>query len=877
MLGTMTDPPATDAPVSNWHAHDATAALAALGTAAAGLSEREASARLAAGGPNVTGGGGGERAVTVLVRQVANPLIAVLLVSGAIAIALGDLVDGAVVLGVVAANTLIGFLQEWRAGRAIEALGSMIPDEAAVIRDGRRIAIPASGVVVGDIVELTAGERVPADARVLAARSLEIDESPLTGESLPVPKATDPVAVDTPVADRSCIAHGGTLVTTGVGRAVVVATGGRTELGRIAALLRRTEGVKTPLTRRLETFARWLSGAICALAVALVAIALARGYSVLDATLAAMALAVAAIPEGLPAIVTIALAVGVQRMAARRAVVRQLPAVETLGSTTVICTDKTGTLTRNEMRVVAVWTPAAGRWLEQWRDESGLLAAGALCNDAADAAHADPTETALLDAAIAGGVDPDALRLAWPRVDELPFDGVRKLMATLHADPDGGRLALMKGAPEAVLARCAPAPAADAAIERMAERGMRVLALARRRDVGDLDDALEAEWELLGLEAMLDPPREEAVLAVAACRDAGIDVKMITGDHLATARAIGERFGLDGTGLAGSALDALDDESFPAAARETSVFARVAPEHKLRLVRELQAQGHVVAMTGDGVNDAPALRQADIGVAMGAGGTATAREAADLVLTDDDFSSIEAAVEEGRRVYDNIQKAIAFVLPTNLGEALVILVAVLFFPFSGGEPLLPVHPTQILWVNLIATVTLALPLAVEAHEPGLMRRRPRAPGGALLSRALLWRTLMAALLMTAAALAEFALERHAALSDGVPAGDALAAGQTAAVTAIVLFQVVYLLECRSLHISLFAMRPGGNPWVWAGIAAVLALQCAFIYAPPLQDLFASAALDARGWALATLAALSVLPAVEAEKFWRSRRRAPASR
>ena len=566
------------------------------------------------------------------------------------------------------------------------------------------------------------------------------------------------------------------------------------------------------------------------------------------------------------------MAIGVQRMAARRAVVRRLPAVETLGSTTVICTDKTGTLTRNEMRVVAVWTPAAGRWLEEWRSQAELLAAGVLCSDAADAAQLDPTEAALLDAAVAGGLDPLVERRAWPRVDELPFDGGRKLMATLHEDQGGGRIAFMKGAPEAVLAHCPPAPAAHAATERMAARGMRVLAVARRRGVARLDLATDDGWELLGLEAMVDPPREDAVVAVAACRSAGIDVKMSTGDHLATARAIGERFGLDGTGLAGAELDALDDEAFAGAARGTSVFARVAPEHKLRLVRELQAQGQVVAMTGDGVNDAPALRQADIGVAMGAGGTATAREAADLVLTDDDFSSIEAAVEEGRGVYDNIQKAIAFVLPTNLGEALIILVAVLFFPFSGGEPLLPVQPTQILWVNLIATVTLALPLAVEAHEPGLMRRRPRAPGGALLSRALLWRTLAAALLMTATALVVFAVERHAALQDGTAADAALAAGQTAAVTAIVLFQAVYLLECRSLHISLFAMRPGGNPWVWAGIAAALALQCAFIYAPPLQDLFASAALDARGWGLAALAAaLSVLPAMEAEKWWRSRR------
>jgi calcium-translocating P-type ATPase len=868
MSVSVSDPPAA-APA--WHAQDGAAVLAALGTPADGLSAGEAAARLAAVGPNATEGRRGDSPATLLLRQLANPLIVVLLVSGAIAIALGDLVDGAVVLGVVVANAVIGFLQEWRAERAIEALGSMIPEEAVVVRDGGRVVLHATEVVPGDLVELTAGARVPADARLVRARALEVDESPLTGESLPVGKSTEPVDEATPVADRAGMVHGGTLVTTGAGGAVVVATGAATELGKIAGLLGRTEGVKTPLTRRLDRFARWLSGAICVLAVVLVAVALARGYSALDATLAAMALAVAAIPEGLPAIVTIALAIGVQRMAARRAVVRRLPAVETLGSTTVICTDKTGTLTRNEMRVVAAWTPAGGAWRDDWGGERELLGAGVLCSDAADPEQLDPTEAALVGAAVEGGVDPAALRRAWPRLDELPFDGSRKLMATLHEDPEGRRIAFMKGAPEAVLAQCGEVGPAQAAMEEMAARGMRVLAVARRRAVERLDLAIGPGWELLGLEAMIDPAREDAVVAVAACRDAGIDVKMITGDHIATARAIGERFGLDGAGLAGADLDALDDEAFAGAAASTSVFARVVPEHKLRLVRALQAQGQVVAMTGDGVNDAPALRQADIGVAMGAGGTATAREAADVVLTDDDFSSIEAAVEEGRRVYDNIQKAIAFVLPTNIGEALIILVAVLFFPFSGGEPLLPVHPTQILWVNLIATVTLALPLAVEAGEPGLMRRRPRAPGGALLSRALLWRTVLAALLMTAAALAVFALERRAALDGGAAAESALAAGQTAAVTAIVLFQAVYLLECRSLRVSVFAMRLGGNPWVWAGIGAVLALQCAFIYAPPLQDLFGSAALGARGWGLAALAAVTVLPAIEAEKWWRSRR------
>ena len=856
-----------------WHARDAADALAGLGTPAGGLSTSEAAERLAATGSNVTGSGASEPLYRLLLRQLANPLIAVLLVSGAVAIALGDAVDGAVVLAVVVANTLIGFLQEWRAGRAIAALDAMIPELAGVTRAGARVRVPAAEVVPGDLLELAAGERVAADARVVAAHRLEIDESPLTGESLPVAKSDFAVAADAVVADRTCMVHGGTLVTTGTATAVVVATGGATELGRIAGLLDRTTAVATPLTRRLGGFARWLSVAICVIAAALVVVALARGYTALDATLAAMALAVAAIPEGLPTIVTIALAVGVQRMARRRAVVRRLPAVETLGSTTVICTDKTGTLTRNEMQVVSVWTPGPGSWEEPSPRHADLLLAGVRCSDVADGA-ADPTEVALVRAAESAGVGDDG---SSERLDTLPFDGTRKLMVTVHRTA-GGATAYLKGAPEVVLARCAATPGAEAAVAAMAEQGMRVLALARRplpSATTTAEDALEGSWELLGLQAMVDPPREDALAAVAACRVAGIDVKMITGDHLETARAIGARFGLHGAGLSGAELDALDGPALDRAALDGTVFARVAPEHKLRLVEALQRQGHVVAMTGDGVNDAPALRQAQIGVAMGAGGTATAREAADLVLTDDDFASIAAAVEEGRRVYDNIQKAIAFVLPTNLGEALIILIAVLLFPFSGGEPLLPVQPTQILWVNLIATVTLALPLAVEAHEPGLMRRRPRAPGEPLLSRVLLVRTIVAALLMTAVALIVFALERRQELAGGASASEALAVGQTAAVTAIVLFQAVYLLECRSLRASLFAMPAGGNPWVWAGIGAVLALQCAFIYTSPLQALFGSAPLDASGWLLAGVAALTVLPVIEAEKRWG--RRAPSSR
>jgi calcium-translocating P-type ATPase len=817
-------------PERPWHALAGPDALAAQGSAPDGLSGAEAAARLAAAGPNRIAPARGEPAVAVLWRQLSSPLIVVLVVAGALALALGELTDGAVVLAVVAANAAIGFAQEWRAARAIEALASLVPERATVIREGEPRAVDAQSVVPGDVVALDPGARVPADARVLAARGLEVDESALTGESLPVAKDDDAVAADAPVADRHSLVHGGTLVTSGTATAVVVRTGAATELGRISELMRRTEPIQTPLTRGLAGVARMLTALICVVAIAVLAVALLRGYPFVEAVLAAVSLAVAAIPEGLPAIVTIALAVGVRRMARRRAVVRRLPAVETLGSTTVICTDKTGTLTENRMRVG-----------DLWGDPDALLRAAILCSDGTS-----PTEVALLDAAARTGIDVAAERGAAPRLDAVPFSSERKLMATLHPGA-----VLVKGAPEVVLELCDDGTGALDAAESFAASGMRVIAVAERRP-GDLQSLNDSGFTLLGLAALVDPPRESALAAVGACRDAGVEVKMITGDHVATARAIAGRFGLTGRAFSGRELDALDDEQLARAAGEGAVFARVAPEHKLRLVRALQTHGHVVAMTGDGVNDAPALKQADVGVAMGASGTAAAREAADVVLTDDDFATIEAAVEEGRHVFDNVQKAIAFVLPTNLGEALIVLLAVLFFPFRHGVPELPVEPTQILWVNLIATVTLALPLAVEALEPGVMARVPRAPGTPIIGRFLLVRTLVVTLLMTASALALFALRDD----------------QTLVVTTIVLFQVFYLLECRSLRHSVLAVGLWSNRSALAGIAGVLVLQAAFVYAPPLQELFGSAPLSTGDWLLATAAAATVIPVVAVEKWWR---------
>lgn len=823
---------------AHWHALDVGDALAAVESRRDGMSTAEARTRLERYGPNRVAPTPPEPLSRLLWRQVSSPLILVLLAAGVIALALGEVADGVVVLAVVVANGTIGFVQEWRAGRAIDALAALVPERATVVRDGHRSQVEAECVVPGDVVELRAGERVPADARLLASRGLEIDEAPLTGESMPVAKRASSVAVATAVADRTSMTHGGTLVTAGTGTAVVVSTGDRTELGRISELMRRTEGVDTPLTRGMAGVARLLTALICVVAAALLAVALARGYPFVEAVLAAVSLAVAAIPEGLPAIVTIALAVGVQQMARRRAVVRRLPAVETLGSTTVICTDKTGTLTQNRMTVARLWG-----------DEDALLHAAILCSDGTG-----PTEVALLEAATRAGFDLTAEQQELPRLDAIPFDSDRKLMATLHA----GGVVLLKGAPEVVLERCDPVDAASAMVDALAASGMRVLAVARRvlaQEQSTLSDSdLQEGFVLLGLAAIVDPPRDSALTAVNACQAAGIEVKMVTGDHVATATAIASRFGLAGRALTGRELDTLDDDEFERAAVEGTVFARVAPEHKLRLVQALQRRGEVVAMTGDGVNDAPALKQADIGVAMGESGTAAAREAADVVLTDDDFASIEAAVEEGRHVFDNVQKAIAFVLPTNLGEALIVLIAVLAFPFVDGVPRLPVEPTQILWVNLIATVTLALPLAVEAVEPGLMGRPPRPPGTPVIGRFLVVRTVVVSLVMAFAALALFELRDD----------------QTIVVTTIVLFQVVYLLECRSLRHSILHVGLWTNPWALAGIAAVLALQAAFIYAPPMQDAFGSAPLSVGDWLLALAAACSVLPVVSVEKWWRLR-------
>ena len=740
---------------------------------------------------------------------------------------------------------------------------------------------------------------MPADLRILSARGLRAEEAMLTGESVPADKAAAAVAEDAPLGDRHSLLFSGTLVVAGQARGVVVGTGAATEIGKVSAMLARVETLETPLIRQMNRFARHVTTIILAVSVLAFGVALLQGWGARDAFMAVVGLAVAAIPEGLPAVLTVTLAIGVRRMAARNAIIRRLPAVETLGAVGIICSDKTGTFTRNEMVAGAVVT-AAGR-LDIQGEGYGpraaiaaagggepdpetvallrrLARAGALCNDAAlaegDAGHwqvlGDPMEGALLALAARAGVAAEA-----PRIDAIPFDSRHRWMATLHEEAEGGRHLAVKGAPEALLALCGQeaAPegarsmdAADweAAAQDLAEGGFRVLALAEAMLPADagLAEGRLPRLTLLGLVGLVDPPRPEAIEAVAACRSAGIRVKMITGDHPGTARAIAQALGLAETrrALTGADLDSLDDAALRGAAAQTDVFARTSPEQKLRLVTALQAEGGVVAMTGDGVNDAPALKRADVGVAMGRKGTEAAKEAADMVLADDNFASIAAAVREGRTVYDNLQKVIAWTLPTNGGESLVVLLAI------GLGLALPMSPVQILWINMVTAVALGLTLAFEPPERDVMGRPPRPPRASLLPAALVWRVVFVSVVMAACA---FSLDLWATAR-----GLSAEASRTLVVNAIVAMEVGYLFAARQSRGTAFSAEGfRGTPAVWAGIGIVAVAQAAFTWLPPLNWAFGTAPLGPAE-VLACLGAGALLMVlVEAEKAAGRRRAA----
>ena len=902
----------SDAPPTAWHdlPADETARRLTVDPQL-GLSADEASRRRHEFGPNQLTARRGTPGWLKFLQQFNQALVYILLAATAISAALGEWVDAAVIFGVVLINAIVGYIQEAKAEKAIEALASLVRTEATVRRDGHRRRIASAELVPGDVVLVQSGDSVPADLRLIEARGLQIEEAALTGESVPAEKHIDPLPVDTSLGDRRNLAFAGTLVTSGQATGLVVATGDRTETGRIATLLHEAADLSTPLTRKIAEFSRVLLYVILGLSALTFVVGLLRGESAADMFMVAVALAVGAIPEGLPAAVTITLALGVARMARRHAIIRKMPAVETLGSTRVICSDKTGTLTENQMTVSRLYAAGAACDITgggyqpdgEFRDGDRTvdpkshrafhetLLAGLLCNDSQLvrkdgrlAVEGDPTEAALLVAAQKARLpERDAADLP-PRLDVIPFESEHMYMATLHRAADG-HVIYVKGSVERLLERCETAldaagqdvafdPATvPAAVEAMTAQGLRVLAFARRRVPAShtklSPDDVARGLTFLGLQGMIDPPRPEAIRAVAQCRSAGIEVKMITGDHPGTALAIAEKLSLrsaaasEGPLLAitGRELEQLPEEQLADLAARTSVFARVAPEQKLRLVRALQSLGHVVAMTGDGVNDAPALKQANIGIAMGITGTDVAKGAADMVLTDDNFASIEAAVEEGRNVFDNLTKFIAWTMPTNGGEGLLILASV----FLGGA--LPILPVQLLWINLGTSLLLGLTLVFEPKEDGLMARPPRDPAQAILTPLLLLRIAIVSVLMAAGGYALLLWET----SHGTPLPEA----RTMVVNLVVVVEIFYLLSCRSLTRSFLSLGVTSNPWVPGGIAAMLAAQLLFTYAPFMHRLFGSAPIDALAWLKIFVLGLLIFAIVEAKK-WFDARRAPAT-
>ena len=882
----------------NWHSLPSAEVLERLNSSHAGLNTLEAQQRLKQYGLNLLKPEKRRSPLIRFVDQFNNVLIYVLLISGVITSLLGHWLDSGVIFGVVLVNAVIGFIQEGKAEQALDAIRHMLPQQALVKRDDKLVTLAAEQLVPGDIVMLQSGDKVPADLRLFKTRELHIDEALLTGESVAVDKSSLPVLPDAAIADRICLAYSGTLVTYGQGQGVVIATGETTEVGRISSLLRHVQPLTTPLLRQISRFAKRLAIAIGLIAV----VTFIFGVYVDDIPMssmffAAVGLAVAGIPEGLPAIMTITLAIGVQRMAGKHAIIRRLPAVETLGSVTVICSDKTGTLTRNEMAVQTVTTgdetyhvsgvgyaPHGAFTLNETEvspEAAPLLwelgRAAMLCNnatvteqDGAWVMQGDPTEGALITLALKAGLEQHYCNTQYPRTDAIPFESRHRFMATLHHDHAGHGFIYLKGAPERVLEMChlqrmhgEDVPLDHAywthVVEEMAGRGQRLLAIAFKPAAVDHQmlefSQVETGLTLLGIVGIIDPPREEAIKAVAQCKSAGIRVVMITGDHSTTARAIGEQLGIgDGrTSIDGVQLGRYSQAQLAQAVRQSNIFARVSPEQKLKLVSALQAQGEVVAMTGDGVNDAPALKQADVGIAMGQKGTEAAKEAAEMVLADDNFASIANAVEEGRTVYDNLKKSIMFILPTNGGELFTIVAAI----FMGYT--LPITPAQILWINMITAVTLALTLAFEPAERNVMQRAPRHANEPIFSRFLIWRIVFVSLILVAGTFGLFAWERTN--------GASIELARTVAVNTLVMFEIFYLFSARYL-LAPALTRQGvfGNRYVLYAVALLLAFQMSFTYLPPFQALFATVAIGAQEWLRIILVASCVLILVELEKL-----------
>jgi len=883
----------------NWHAKNAESTYELLETSADGLSEEEAKKRFDQYGPNQLPEAQTRGPFLRFMYQFHNILIYVLLAASIVTAVLGHWVDAGVILAVVLLNAVIGFVQEGKAENALRAIRQMLSPHAIVMRDGRQITIEAEDLVPGDIVILQSGDKVPADLRLFRVKGLQIQESALTGESMAVEKTTDPVADESVVGDRHCMAYSGTIVTHGQGSGMVIGTGAQTQIGRISSLVSEVESVKTPLLRQMAQFGRWLTVAI--LGIALITFAfglLVRDYAAAEMFLAAVSLAVAAIPEGLPAIMTITLAIGVQRMASRNAIIRKLPAVETLGAVTVICSDKTGTLTHNEMTVRTIATATdlfelSGTGYDPHgaislsdrdvlAEERPLLEevarAAILCNDASLEqknnewlVHGDPMEGALLVAGLKAGLNMETESKQYPRTDLIPFESEHRFMATLHHDHAGDTFIFLKGAPEKILEMCAHQRSINGdqsldknywldRIEELAAQGQRVLAIAfkpanpKQMEL-DFSD-LENDLIILGMLGLIDPPREEAVEAVHICNRAGIRVKMITGDHGVTARAIAQQLKLVNTDdvLTGAELELMNEDELRQRVLDVDIYARVNPEHKLHLVRLLQEHGLIVAMTGDGVNDAPALKRADVGTAMGHNGTEAAKEAAEMVLADDNFASITHAVEEGRTVYDNLKKAILFILPTNGGEALIILAAIAF-----GFHQMPLIPVQILWVNMVTAVTLALSLAFEPPEQNVMQRPPRDAHEPILTSYLVWRVAYVSIILMGGTFGLFLWEMEQGLS--------IEHARTVAVNTLIMFEIFYLFNSRYITDSILNWESvSGNRYVLIAIAILIILQLGFTYLAPMQSLFGATAIDFTVWLRIIFVASSVLFLVELEKY-----------
>ena len=867
--------------------------LSSLGSSPDGLTVDEAAKRLEQVGPNRLPAPPKEGWLKRFFKHFHDLLIYILLAAAVITALMDHWIDTIVILAVVVVNAVIGFIQEGKAEEALEGIRKMLSLHAHARRGSEWVEIEADDLVPGDVVRLRSGDRVPADLRLLEVANLRIEESALTGEAEPSEKQPGPVAAKAGVGDRKSMAFSGSLVSAGQGIGVVTATGSTTELGLINRMIAEVETLATPLTRQMNAFSKLLSIVIVGLAALIWLLGyLLHDYNRTELFLAAIGFAVAAIPEGLPAILTITLARGVQRMARHNAITRKLNAVETLGSVTVICSDKTGTLTRNEMTARHVVTRAARYDISgtgyapegefesdgetvtptNCHDLQDLLEVISVCNDAEIAQEdghwkltGEPTEGALRALGRKAGFDESA----YERLAVVPFDSENKFMATLNRLPgEEETRILLKGAPDRLLDRCSQQRGADGnpepldrdfweqQVDALSGEGLRVLAAAAREAEPDpallTMAALEENMVLLGIIGIIDPPRPEAIEAIRICREAGIRVKMITGDHAGTAKAIGDKMGIgDGKrAVTGAELEAASDEELRAIAQENDIFARTSPEHKLRLVKALQANHEVVAMTGDGVNDAPALKRADIGVAMGIKGSEATKEAADIVLADDNFTSIERAVEEGRTIYDNLQKAILFILPTNGAEALVVLTAVVL----GLQ--LPLTPVQILWVNMVTSVTLALALAFEPSEPGLMRRPPREPGSAILGGALLWRIAFVSMLIGGATIGLFLWKQAAGV----------AVARTMAVNMLVIGQAFYLFNSRYLNqSSLTPARLMANPVAWMALGALVVLQLGFVYAPFMHHAFGSTSLTPRQWLPPLGLGLLVFLVVEAEK------------